>query len=225
MTQPDCTRLLAVALGSQPGRLAHLHLERPGDSGRVALEQFIHDRFACVHQADVRHYLPELLGLHDSQGHLVAAAGMRLAGTGKTFIEGYLQEPLEAAVARLCAAPVNRAQLVEVGNLASTSAGSARVMIAVVTWLLASRGLQWVAFTGAATLVNSFHRLGLMPTALALADPGRLADEARYWGSYYAHCPQVFVGNIQAGYTALAEAGVFERLHLPVGLQEAGHAA
>lgn len=85
----------------------------------------------------------------------MAAVGIRLTSTGATFVERYLDEPLEVAVTRPAGSPVSRAQLVEVGNLAALSAGSARIMIIAVTWLLAARGLQWVAFTGAATLVNS----------------------------------------------------------------------
>ncbi|AHC82079.1 thermostable hemolysin [Pseudomonas plecoglossicida] len=225
MTQADSASLFPLAIGSHGERLARMTLKRPGEPGRDELEQFIHARFACAHHADVQHYLPELLGLHDSHGRLMAAAGIRLASSGPTFLERYLDEPLEAAVTRLSGSSVSRAQLVEVGNLAALSAGSARIMIIAVTWLLAARGLQWVAFTGAATLVNSFHRLGLVPTALAVADPGRLNGDADSWGSYYAQHPQVFVGNIGYGHAALARGGVFERLGLPASLQEAGHAA
>lgn len=225
MTQSDSPSLFPLAIGSHGDRLAHLTVKHPGEPGREELEQFIHARFACAHHADVQHYLPELLGLHDSHGRLMAAVGIRLASTGATFIERYLDEPLEMAVTRVAGSPVNRAQLVEVGNLAALSAGSARIMIIAVTWLLAARGLQWVAFTGAATLVNSFHRLGLVPTALAMADPGRLNGDAGKWGSYYAQHPQVFVGNIGYGHAALARGGVFERLGLPSSVAEAGHAA
>ena len=96
---------------------------------------------------------------------------------------------MEQAASRLAGADVNRQQVVEVGNLAALSAGSARIMIIVVTWLLAARGLEWVAFTGASTLVNSFHRLGLVPTLLADADPDRLNGERDHWGSYYNQHP------------------------------------
>lgn len=225
MTQADSPSLFPLAIGSHGDRLAHLSLKLPGEPGRDELEQFIHARFACAHHANVQHYLPELLGLHDSHGRLLAAVGIRLASTGPTFIERYLDEPLEVAVTRLAANPVSRAQLVEVGNLAALSAGSARIMIIAVTWLLATRSLQWVAFTGAATLVNSFHRLGLVPTALTMADPGRLNGDADSWGSYYAQHPQVYVGSIGYGHAALARGGVFERLGLPSSVPEAGHAA
>ncbi len=43
-------------------------------------------------------------------------------------------------------------------------------MIIVINYLpLAQRGLQWVAFTGAASLINSFHRLGREPLRLCSA--------------------------------------------------------
>ena len=115
--------------------------------------------------------------------------------------------------------------MVEVGNLASLSAGSARIMIIAVTWLLAMRGLEWVTFTGAATLVNSFQRLGLMPTVLAAADPERLQGQMDQWGRYYDQRPQVFAGNIGFGFDALTRSGVFQRLGFPCLAQEAGHAA
>ncbi|MNG71867.1 Thermostable hemolysin [compost metagenome] len=225
MNQPHHGAVFPLAIGGHAERQAHLTRQRPNDPGRTELEQFIHARFATVHCADVQHYLPELLGLHDSHGRLIAAAGVRLASSGPLFLERYLDEPLETVVSRHADSPVSREQVVEVGNLASLSAGSARIMIIAVTWLLAIRGLQWVAFTGAATLVNSFHRLGLAPIALAQADPARLQDEHGSWGSYYAQHPQVFLGNIEQGHAVLARASVFDRLGLPVPLREAGHAA
>ena len=75
----------------------------------------------------------------DLRTRLMAAAGIRLASSGPTFLERYLDEPLEAAVTRLSGSSVSRAQLVEVGNLAALSAGSARIMIIAVTWLLAAQ--------------------------------------------------------------------------------------
>ncbi|MBC3437848.1 thermostable hemolysin [Pseudomonas sp. BW16M2] len=225
MTEPTWNSLFPLSIGTHAHHQAQLTLHDPETSGRAAVEQFIHARFACVHHADVHHYLPQLLGLHDRHGRLIAAAGLRLAVAAPLFLERYLDMPLEHAVAAVAGSPVPREQLVEVGNLAALSAGNARIMIIAVTWLLAARGLHWVAFTGAATLLNSFRRLGLEPTLVAQADPRRIDDDSGTWGSYYAHHPQVFVGSIDQGHAALAHAGVFERLGLPTIRQEAGHAA
>ncbi len=225
MTQSQWSGLLPLPIGSHVDHQAHLSLHLHKDPGRDELEHFIHQCFASVHHADVQHYLPELLALHDSHGRLIAAAGLRPASSGPLFLEHYLDEPLEAAVSRVAGYPIERECMVEVGNLASLSAGSARIMIIAVTWLLATRGLKWVAFTGATTLINSFQRLGVVPSVLAAADPARLNGQVDQWGTYYAQHPQVFAGSIGHGFDALSKAGVFQRLGLPTAFQETGHAA
>ena len=225
MTHTLWSHLLPLPIGTHAAHHGCLSLHLPDDPDREALEQFIHRCFAEVHHADVYHYLPELLALRDSHGHLIAAAGLRPASSGPLFLERYLDVPLETAVARLTSLPVARECMVEVGNLASLSAGSARIMITAVTWLLATRGLKWVAFTGASTLINSFQRLGLAPTVLAQADPARLDEPVAQWGSYYAQHPQVYAGEIGQGFDLLRSAGVFRRLGFPVLDEETGHAA
>ena len=225
MTQQEWSALFPFHFGSAIERQACLTLRREGDSDREELEAFIHSRFESIHHADVQHFMPELIGLQDSHGRLIAAAGIRPAAQGPLFLEHYLDEPLETVVSRIAGRAIGREQLVEVGNLAALSAGSARVIITAVTWLLAARDLQWVAFTGASTLVNSFHRLGLEPTVIAEADPRRLNGEMASWGSYYTQHPQVFAGNIGYGHSELEQAGVYQRMGFPILLQEAGHAA
>ncbi|AYG45042.1 thermostable hemolysin [Pseudomonas sp. Leaf58] len=225
MTQYTWSNLLPLPIGSHIDHHACLSLLLHGDPKRGELEQFIHQCFATTHHADIHHFLPELLALHDSHGRLIAAAGMRPASSGLLFLEHYLDEPVESAVSRIAGQPLERESVVEVGNLASLSAGSARIMIIAVTWLLATRGLRWVVFTGASTLINSFQRLGLVPHVLAEADPARLNEPAEHWGSYYAQHPQVFVGDIRYGFDRLNQAGVFQRLGLPVLSEETGHAA
>lgn len=223
MTQTEWESLFPFRFGPRGMHLASLRLVSRDDPQRCEIEAFVHERFDRVHHADVHHYLPELLSLRDRHGALVAVAGIRLAAHESLFLERYLDEPLESPVSRIAGHPVPRHELVEVGNLAAKNAGSARLIIAAVTWLLAARGLRWVAFTGAASLVNSFHRLGLEPTVLAPADPARLNGEITDWGSYYDTHPQVFAGSIRYGHEQLEASGAYERLGFPVLLYHAGH--
>ncbi|MCP8466991.1 thermostable hemolysin [Pseudomonas sp. ZM23] len=227
MTQSEWESLFPFHIGPRDTHLASLRLVGHGDPQRREIEAFVHERFERVHHADVHQFLPELLSLRDRHGTLVAAAGIRLAAHEPLFLERYLDEPLESPVARVAGYPVARQELVEVGNLAARSAGSARLIIAATTWLLAARGLRWVAFTGAATLINSFHRLGLEPTVLGPADPARLNGEKADWGSYYDQHPQVFAGSIRYGHERLELSGTYERLGFPVLLYHArrDHAA
>lgn len=173
--------LLPLSIGTHADHHAHLSLHLHDEPGRDGLEHSIHQCFADVHHADVHHYLPELLALRDSHGRLIAAAGMRPASSGPLFLENYLDEPLESAVSRVAGAALGRECMVEVGNLASLSAGSARIMIIAVTWLLATRRLRWVAFTGASTFTPSIRKCSSAISAMVSSAWSRQGYSAA-WG-------------------------------------------
>lgn len=197
----------------------------PDDSQRPVFEAFIQQRFRKAHGADIRHFMPELFGMSDASGELCAVAGVRMASAGQLFLERYLDEPIEPLISAAADQPVDRACIVEVGNLAASDTGSARLSIIAITYLLAMGGLEWVAFTGNIGLVNSFHRLGLKPVTLCAADPERLGDDRHNWGSYYDSKPWVHVGNIRAGFIHLRNIGLFNRLGLPTSIEESSHVA
>ncbi|MCY1336757.1 Thermostable hemolysin [compost metagenome] len=208
----------------QKSQQHYLSLLLAGDAGRSQAEAFVHRRFLSAHGADIRQFMPELLSMRNHHGALSAVAGLRLASQGQLFLEQYLEAPAETLISQLAARPMARSQIVEVGNLASINSGNARLIIVAVTWLLHLRGLDWVVFTGAPTLINSFRRLGLEPLLLGDADPGRLGD-AQQWGTYYEQKPQVFTGSIGFGFEQLQRNGVFGRLGFPEAGKVAHHAA
>ena len=197
----------------------------PQDPQRPAFEAFIQQRFRIAHGADIRHFMPQLFGVSQANGELCAVAGVRLASDEPLFLERYLDHPIEPLISAAAAQPVDRGAIAEVGNLAASDTGSARLSIIAITYLLAMGGLEWVAFTGNIGLVNSFHRLGLKPVTLCAADPARLGDDRHSWGSYYESKPWVHVGNIRAGFIHLRNAGLFNRLGLPSSLEESSHVA
>ena len=192
---------------------------------REPLERFVQQQFRKAHNADVRQFMPELFGLQDGSGALCAVAGIRHASAGTLFLESYLDHPIEQQVNAAAGRRIERQGIVEVGNLAASDTGSARLSIIAITYLLAMGGLEWVTFTGNIGLVNSFHRLGLNPVTLCAADPERLGDERQHWGSYYESKPWVHVGNIRAGFIHLRNIGLFNRLGLPTSIEGAFHVA
>jgi len=193
----------------------------PGSTLRETFEAFIQERFRKAHGADIRHFMPELFGMHNGEGQLCAVTGVRLAHQAPLFLERYLDEPIEPLISAAADRPVERSAIVEVGNLAASDTGSARLSIITITYLLAMGGLEWVTFTGNIGLVNSFHRLGLKPVTLCAADPERLGDERQHWGSYYESKPWVHVGNIRAGFIHLRNIGLFTRLGLSTSIEGA----
>lgn len=193
--------------------------------GRDAYEAFIQERFKAVHGAEIQHFMPELFGLSDGNGSLCAVVGVRPAISGPLFLEHYLDTPIERQIEAAAGRAVDRRGIVEVGNLAASTLGSARLSIITITWLLAMGGFEWVAFTGNAGLVNSFTRLGLRPVTLCAADPLRLGEDRHTWGSYYQTQPNVHVGDIRSGFLHLSKTGLFERFGLPLTLEQHCHVA
>lgn len=197
----DRKELAARAVGSGRDGVEYL---RAGDPARASLEAYIAHSFHASYGATLSHFCDTLLGVRDPAGHWIAALGYSLGQDGPLFLEQYLDEQIEQAISSRTGCPVDRAEIVEVGNLASAHPGAARALIVSMTRLLHAQGLHWVAFTATTSLLNSFTRLRLKPDVLADADPRRLPDAGGQWGSYYDSQPQVMFGDIRYGYAQLA---------------------
>lgn len=202
-----------ATIGNDGEMTLHVAMCMPRTARREQMEAFIKARFAEHYGARVHHFMPCLLGLYDDQGELHAALGVRCGGEGPLFLERYLDAPIEQRIGELSSSSMpSRGLVAEVGNLAATGAGHARLLIVALTDLLSRIGFRWVAFTGTPLLLNSFSRLGLAPLQLGAADPARMGDELADWGSYYATNPQVMVGDILGGHQRLQALGIYQRL-------------
>ncbi|MBI2379172.1 MAG: thermostable hemolysin [Gammaproteobacteria bacterium] len=179
---------------------------------RAEAEAFVAASFLAQYGACLHHFLPTLLAQRDERGELVGVAGCATAAGHALFLEQYLDTPVEEAIAARTGLHLPRSAIVEVGNLATTSPGGARLLIRAVTAHLHGQGHRWVVFTATRMLQNAFRRLGLQPQVLAPADPARLGSDAKDWGTYYAQAPQVVCGPIALGYHCLHD-GVAEQAH------------
>lgn len=200
-----------------------LHLVPADASRRAAVQDFVRDRFAAHYQADVRHFMPCLFGLEADDGSLHGAVGCRSAATQPLFLERYLDESIEDLIAARAGTTVERADVVEVGNLAARGAGLSRLLIVALTRLLATEGVRWAGFTGTPALINRFRRLGIVLHRLGPADPRRLGVDREQWraewGTYYDAGPQVMVAEVPGADRALSSAGTYRQF----GAQEAMH--
>lgn len=187
-----------------PAARPALRLHPRGDAGRAEVEQFIRAVYAERFGATLRHFAPCLVSLRDADDRIVAAAGYRFAGAQPLFLERYLDEPVEAALARHAGATPQREGIVEVGHLAADRAGEGRRLILLLGPHLATLGVQWVVSTLTEELRHLFVRLGVTPLALGAADPARLGDDGRDWGDYYAHRPVVLAGHLPLALRILA---------------------
>ncbi|MEO7325052.1 MAG: thermostable hemolysin [Dokdonella sp.] len=193
---PSIGSQLATRIEKQraPQRL----IEHRGAS-RAPAEAFIANRFRQSFGAHIEAFMPRLFTMHDLENRISGAFGLRSTSC-RLFVEQYLNEPIESAVATRCGEGVERHGIVEVGHLCAAFPGAVRTMIALLTLHLHAEGFEWVVFTGTASLRNAFARIGLFPIALQRAHIDSLPLEARMgWGNYYDHSPEVLVGRIRDG--------------------------
>jgi hypothetical protein len=135
--------------------------------------------------------------LLEEQQRIVAATGWRAARSDVLFLEHYLDQPIEEAMAQLANQRVSRERIVEVGHLAAEKAGGTVQVVLALATHLDRLGYEWVVFTATRELIGIFTRLGLPLLALAPADPARLGDAAGAWGHYYDSQPIVVAGRIR----------------------------
>lgn len=170
---------------------------------RSRLEDHIHATYARAYGADITDFMPTLIALESGDGDLHAVLGLRAAGSEPLFLEAYLDRPIERTIAMHHGGHVERARVVELGNLAAGSPGSARLLVMALNAYLQGAGFEWVCFTAVPALRNVFRRLDLGLLELAPADPQRLGVGARQWGRYYDTHPTVVAGDVRYGFRRL----------------------
>ncbi len=203
-TEPQSTQRRRRFEAVSPGRLSFVWLDR-WDPERPHLEAFIAQVFSEHYHATLSTFHEVLIGCKDEAGQWVAGLGFSALAHRAAFLEQYLEQPVEQVVQSVKPSPegvrrITRWDIAEVGNLAALQPGASRALIVKMTEYLHRRHFRWVVFTATKSLVNSFSKLHYDPVELAVADPERLAGDARQWGTYYDHSPRVMVGDIHTAY-------------------------
>ncbi len=164
---------------------------------RSELESGISQKFASAYGAKLSQFLPSLLRLKVS-GELGAVVGIREASEGALFLEQYLDAPIEQSVASAFMTPVDRDQIIEIGNLAADIPGLAYSLFAVLAVVLNEAGYRWVACTATPQVAVMLAKMGFSSQKICGADPQRLEKGSAAWGEYYASRPKVIVGDIRS---------------------------
>jgi hypothetical protein len=193
----------STALVPAPHRGYRIEETHQGDPGRAGIERFVAERFAAVHGASVRRFMPALLGLQDWRGTLRCALGYRPAAAEALFLEQYLDQPVEQAIRRACGgtlpAPVERERIVEVGHLAGRGCRAALHLVAQLPRHLVDRGYDWITFTATARVRDVLATFDAPLVDLGPADPARLRLRDDDWGRYYETQPRVMAGWLPYG--------------------------
>ena len=182
-------RILAPGVGPE------FSLSTVGDDDRGAIESYISATFLETYGARLYHFMPVLLARRDDAG-LVSALGIRRADTGPLFLEQYLDQPVESALAAATGSDVARRDIAEIGNLVSTSRGGSRLLFLMLAELFAAAEVTWAIFTATPEVRRLLHKLTGNQFVLCQADGLRLGDRLADWGSYYDTRPAVTAINV-----------------------------
>lgn len=181
-----------------PGSSLHLGVAGSDAPDRAELEAFVGAAFRRRHDATVTSFMPTLLSFRDRAGDLRGVIGLRGAVPQRLYLEQYLEQPVEAAIAAATGQPVRREQVVEVGNLAGANCRAAMRMVALLPGYLLSRDYRWIVFTATSTVRGILEGFGAPLVELARADGARVAGSPDRWGRYYEQDPRVFAGFLPA---------------------------
>lgn len=179
-----------------------LSLSHSGSAERELLEAGIARRFAERHCAKLNNFMPALLSLN-IDGDLGAVVGLRPAAGRSLFLENYFDTPIEQAVSRAHRTPVDREEVVEIGNLAAITPGASYALFAVLARVISLAGFRWVACTATPQVSAMLDRMQFPSEMVCAAEKSRLGCGADDWGRYYEKRPCVITGDIRAANESL----------------------
>ncbi|WGL18427.1 thermostable hemolysin [Microbulbifer bruguierae] len=167
------------------------------DAARTTVETYIARQFQQVYGARLQHFMPWLLSYGHGQ-QIDGVLGLRQAAREPLFLEQYFDEPLESLLEACAGVPVDRADIVEIGNLVATARGGSRLLFLMLAELFAAADLTWAIFTATPEVQHLLQKLTDNQLFLCRADGSRLGAELADWGSYYNTRPAVVAINVKA---------------------------
>jgi hypothetical protein len=160
------------------------------------VEEFIERTYASSYDATIARHYPTLMNVCDMYGHIVAAAGLRLAADESLFLETYLDAPVDQVLQRKIGHAVGREKIVEIGNLASSGRGASVFLFITLAAYLRQHKLDYAVVTATGALRRWFAIFGFDVIDLGGAKPDALPDKGASWGRYYSTDPKVVAGAI-----------------------------
>ncbi|MBX3479006.1 MAG: thermostable hemolysin [Caulobacter sp.] len=214
-------RRLRRLTADQPLNIA---VHSPHQADRPRVEAFLEASYAMAFEGRIRSHYPTLVSVQGLDGQVLAAVGFRLACQEGLFLEQYLDVPIEQALANRMGLEIQRREIAEIGNLASSSAPATLLLFLALAAHLADEGCTHAVATATRQLRRSFARVGFATESLTRAEPARLADAAADWGAYYARDPEVRVGAIAPALPALSRMMLTEPAAIGLTPPEPGQA-
>lgn len=196
-----------LAIADQP-RLKNgleFHDFNQSDVGRSSVEQKIVDAYHQQFGANLEHFMPTLVSanLPGQDAHL--SFGVSAASEHTLFLENYLSMPVEQALSGAVNKPIERSEIIEIGNLAFSHTDRIQDDLIAIANYCYDLGYRYVVCTATRMLRLIFARSGVKPVYLGGANIEDAPCDNTHWGKYYQSSPKIICGNIMAGIEQLLD--------------------
>jgi hypothetical protein len=186
---------------SPPAKYCALDMDvfSKGDLKRKNVEHFIRQGFVKTYNANVAISMPWLLSVKDAK--YKAALGIRSA-VDTLFIEQYLSEPIEQAIAKNlskrdieCSGnnAISRHEIAEIGHLYSNGKRFTLPLLLVTAISLFCNDYKYMVFSGTEHVLKLIAKAGVNCWFIAKAKKESLNGAQDNWGSYYETNPKVVI--------------------------------
>jgi hypothetical protein len=203
LTHATSVANVAVNSASHVQRDRPIFLDITSDAiQRSVAEGFVQQVFSKKYQAKVSQFLDHLIANYHC-GELMSVVGYQAADQSSLYLEQYLETSIDDLLSHASGNAVSRKDIVEVGNLASIKPGAFREVFFLLANLFYLQKRQWVVFTTSGFLLKAFDAMGVERITLAEADPAKLPDQGKQWGTYYQSKPAVIAANVGEGISRL----------------------
>ena len=167
-------------------------IETRGSRGSAQACSLVRDKYRATFSADVEPH-PDVFVVARKDCHTAqpcAVAGLTFANRGTLFSERYLDAPIEALIGAGEHAQVSRADIMEIGSLASTELHAGAELMRSLPMLAWCLGQRYSICTATQQVRRMFSKLDMEFIVLHAAAVERLDEQARAnWGEYYSKQP------------------------------------
>ena len=172
-------RASALRAAVRSGVPCGLRPSRPAARSGWNWRTFVGAAFKRKHDATVTSYLPTLLSFRDPAGALRGVVGLRGAGAQPLYLEQYLEQPVEAAIAAATGRSVcRRSRSSRSATWPAPTAARPCAWSRCCPRILLARDYRWIVFTATSAVRGILLGFGAPLVELARAD-ARARGECR----------------------------------------------
>ena len=183
----------------------NLHL--PFKPSRNEVEKFVWEGFKKHYQAQIQHYLPNLISVSEKR-KIAAVLGFRSARIQPLFVEQYLDKSIEN---KFSGELIERCEIGEIGNLYGINNLLTRQLLVITIMAMSNAGIKKLVFSATPQVKAMINRLSVKTTYIGNAAAEKIGSQIESWGDYYFTAPEVLAISTQSAIEIIEESSYLKK--------------